>query len=177
MEDYTKIEEYMAAGSDSRIIKKTKNPAHGIIILLAGAAVLIVGARFKMPDALQMGLMAIGAIAAMAGGIMLILVAVSDCGGYRFKPTGSCIKHHRRYINADDRQKMLECIRYADMKQIDQVRKETSTGTLLQAYASKDGAFAVVQVEEYIPHDFVPMTPPVCLEGEQAAKLLNWING
>ena len=103
------------------------------------------------------------------------MLSISACGGYRYKPTGACMKRHRRYVNADDRQKLLEFIHNNDMSQLNQVRKETSTGTLLHAYASSDGAFAVVQVEEYIPHDFVPMTPPTCLEGNAAKKLSEWI--
>lgn len=175
MENYTKLEEYMNSGNDSRIEKKRKNPTCGIAVLLLGLVVLIAGIRCPLSDASQMALISIGAIAALTGGVVLVRLSVSATGGYRSKSTGTCMKHYRRYVNADDRQKLLDGIRYGDMSLLSQVRKETSTCTLVQAYAASDGSIAVVQVEEYIPHDFIPMTQPMCLEGETAQILRKWL--
>lgn len=175
MANYTKLEEYMADGNDGRIEKKSKNPACGIAFLVLGIAVLIAGIRGQMSDSAQMALISIGAIAALVGGFLLVMLSISTCGGYRYRGTGACMKHYRRYVNAGDRQALLDCINHSDMSQLGQVRKETSTGTLLRAYVSKDGAFAVAQVEEYIPHDFVAMTPPTCLEGDAAKNLSAWL--
>lgn len=175
MEEYIKIEQYLANGNDGNIVKQNKNPMRGLVVMLLGIAVLIVALRSHLPETAQIAFMTLGVLAALAGGIMMVLVCTSECGGYRFKTTGAKMCHYRRYITANDKQKFVACVNSGDMRPLEQVHKETSTGTLMHAYVATDGSYAILQVEEYIPHDFVPITAPVALDQPNATLLLQWI--
>lgn len=175
MEDYIKIDNYIAENSNGLFEKRKKNPAAGIAVLTAGIAMLIAGIRCHLTDSAQMALISIGFLASLMGLFLLVALSASDCGGYRAKSNGSRMKRYRRYVNGSDRQTLTDCLKGGDIKLLEQMHKETSTSTLLQAYVSADGSLAVVQAEEYIPHDFVPITPPVCLEGADAQALLKWL--
>ena len=175
MEDYIKITEYLDNGAESRVAKHRKSPIMGIIILICGLAVLLLSLKVKLPDALTMSLLTIGAIAALVGLFMAIMTAVSDNACYLFLPTKSKIKRYRRYINSDDRQLLRDILNDNTFQLLGNVRKECSTGTLLQFYLSADGAYAVAQLEEYIPHDFVAATPPVVINPDDIPYVEQWL--
>ena len=172
MEDFIKIEDYMAGGADSRIARHRKSPILALAILAVGIVLLAVSLRFKLADSLQMALLTLGIMGILAGGIMLLL---SNGQCYRYQPTGAQMRHYRRYVNTDDRQKLIDSIEKGDLGQLAQIRKESSTGTLLNAFVCADGSFAVVQAEVYIPHDFLPATPPVAIGQPHSAALLKWL--
>lgn len=175
MENYIKIEKYLADGKDGNISKQRKNPFWGILLLVVGLVVIVLSIRCHLPETVQIACLSLGVLATLVGAVMLVLLSTSDCGGFRFNTTGACICRYRRYIATADRQQLLNCVNAGDMRLLNQVHKETSTGTLLQAYISKDGNYAILQVEEYIPHDFVPITPPVTLDQSNATLLLQWL--
>ena len=174
MEDFIKIEEYLNNNSDNNIEKRHKSPLCGILVMVCGLAVLVLSLRCKMSDTLTMTLLTLGAIAALTGMFMAIMAATNGMK-YIYVPTGSCLKHYRRYINADDRNMLREMITSGNLSKLSSVRKENSTGTLLQIYVSQDGAYALLQLEEYIPHDFVPITPATAFRNSDAAAILAFV--
>ena len=175
MEDFIKIENYLANGSDGNIVKQPKNPLRGLLVLLVGIAVIVFSTQCSMPETAQIASLSLGVLAALVGGMMLVLLSTSDCGGYRFKTTGAPLCRYRRYVASDDRQRLIDSVSSADMRLLGDIHKESSTSTLLQAFVAKDGSYAVLQVEGYIPHDFVPRTAPVSLDKENASLLLQWL--
>lgn len=173
MDNIIKIESYL--DNEARITKQRKSPVLGICILIAGIAVLLVSIKWSLPDAPRMIVLSLGALGALVGFIMAIAACISQDGSYIYQPTHSKLKHYRRYINADDRQLLCDCLSHNQMKNLSMVRQETSTGHLLQAYISADGAFAVLQLETYIPHDFVPATEVVSVMPEEISTVWAWI--
>lgn len=175
MEEYIKIEEYLKNNTESRVISRKKSPLPGVIVLLCGLAVLIISLKVMLPEALKMTLLTVGALAAITGLFMTVMTLASGDSTYIYKNTGSSIKHYRRYINADDRMCCRECLGSGKMDRLGKVRKENSTCSLLHIYLSKDGVFALMQLEEYVPHSFVPVTPVVTVAPEEVAHVVEFV--
>lgn len=175
MEDFTTIKEYLDSGANSRIVKHRKSPLAGIIVFICGVVLLWVSLRTRLSDTLQMSLLTIGACAAITGFLMVVMTYVSGDGRYIFTPTRAKIKHHSKYINADDRQMLKDMLSDGNLTALPRVRKEVSTGTLLQAYVSTDGSLGLLQLEEYIPHNFMPATAVVTVQPEYIPILESWL--
>lgn len=175
MENFIEIENYLANEKDGNIVKERKNPFYGLLTLLIGIIVTIVSIQCKIPETVQMACLSAGVISVLVGSVMLVLVYTSDSGNYRFKTTGARLCRYRRYIATADRQQLIEYVNSGNMRLLQDINKETSTGTMLQAFIANDGYYAIVQVEEYIPYSFTPCTPPVTLDKENATLLLQWI--
>ena len=175
MEDFTAIKEYLDGGNDSRIAKHRKSPLGGIIVFICGIVLLWISLRGQFADTLQMSLLTVGALALLTGFFMIVMTFVSGSGCYTFLPTRAKIKHYSKYINADDRQMLKDMLAEGNFKALPKVRKEVSTGTLLQVYVSVDSSLALLQLEEYIPHSFMPATAVVSMMPEEIPILESWL--
>lgn len=171
MEDYIKIEEYInnnANDANGIISLRKKSPLAGLITLVCGIAVLLLSLKATMGDTAKMSLLTIGILAILTGFFMAILTLTAGKSKLTYKPTNAPMKHYKRYINADDRQALRECINSGDLKALGKVRIENSTCSLLHVYLSTDGQYALMQLTEYIPHSFVPVTHVAAFDAEQA---------
>lgn len=170
MEDYIKIEEYInnnANDANGIISLRKKSPLAGLITLVCGIAVLLLSSKATLGDTAKMSLLTIGILAILTGFFMAILVTAGK-SKLTYKPTNAPMKHYKRYINADDRQTLRECINSGDLAALGKVRIENSTCSLLHVYLSSDGQYALMQLTEYIPHSFEPITPVAAFDAEQA---------
>lgn len=167
MEEYIKIEEYVKNGNDNNIATRRKSPLCGIIVMLCGIALLILSLKCTMGDTLKMTILTLGALAAITGLFMAVLSRTTGSCRMVYNPTGACIKHYRHYINADDRQQLREIINSGSFEKLGTIRKENSTCSLLHTYLSQDGQYALMQLEEYIPHSFEPITAVTAVPAEK----------
>lgn len=176
MEEYIKIEEYTNANDpNSPITLHKKGPWTGVITLVSGIAVLALSFKIATADAAKMTLLTIGILAAIVGLFMAVLTITAGKSKLVYQPSNSPMKHYRRYINADDRQALREYINSGDLKQLNKIRIENSTCSLLHIYLSKDGQYALMQLDEYIPHSFEPITPVAAFEAEQAHLIQDFL--
>lgn len=178
MEDYIKIEEYInnsANDPKSPISRRKKGPLAGIIVLACGIAVLLLSLKMPMGDTAKMSLLTIGILAILTGFFMAVLSITTGKCRLIYQPTGSSIKHYQRYINADDRNALRECIISGDLSQLHKIRIENSTRGLLHIYLSCDGQYALMQLDEYIPHCFEPSTPVAAFNAEQARYIQDFL--
>lgn len=175
MEDYMKIEQYLCCNPDTKIIKKKCFPAVGLILLFLGLVMVIISAQAKIVETLAMLMLTVGVVLTLVGVASVLVSCGKDAGYYVFQPTGSRMKIYRRYINSGDKRLCAECIASGKMEALAHVRKEVSSGSLLRVLLSKDGACAVMQMEEYIPHDFVPVTPVLVINNEDVSKVRTFL--
>lgn len=178
MEDYIKIEEYInnsANDPQSPIKLHKKSPLAGIITLACGIVVLALSFKITSADAAKMTLLTIGILGTITGLFMAILSITAGKSKPIYRPSNSPMKHYRRYINADDRRDLREYINSGDLKHLNKVRIENSTCSLLHIYLSKDGQYALMQLDEYIPHNFEPITPVAAFEAEQTRYIQDFL--
>lgn len=174
MEDIITIEDYLNNGINEKIAKQHKSPLCGILVLIAGILLLIISLKMVLPDALKMTLLTLGGIGIIAGFLMLVFGATGRC--YRHLPTRSPLKHFRRYINPEDRQIALNSLASGDFTHFADIRKEVSTSAMIEAYISRDGAFALLQLTEYVPHHFQPTTPVHVANPANIPLIQSWLN-
>lgn len=90
---------------------------------------------------------------------------------YEYKPSGAKMVLYRRYIKSDGKQICCEGISQKNMDFLQNINQEVSTNTLLSILEAKDKSCAIVEIAEYIPHDFVPIVEPVFITGNEVEKI------
>ena len=173
MENIIEIEEYLKNGTNDKIGRYRKSPVAGILVLIIGIAVLIVSLKIALPDALKMTLLTLGALGLIAGFLMLVFGAAGN--SYQYLPTRSPLKHYRRYINTADRQQAINCLTTGDFTHLGDIRQEASTSAMVVAYVSRDGACAILQLMEYVPHHFQASTPVLVADPASIPALQQWL--
>lgn len=175
MEEYTKIEDYLLLNNDNNIEKHRSTPFSGILLLAGGIILIPLGLHAAMSDIIQMTILTAGTIAALAGLFIVIFNVTSKSSHFIYKPTGAKMKRYRRYINADNRQTCRDSITSSHWEAFENIAAENSTGTLLHIYMSVDERFALVQLEEYVPHEFHPITPVTAVTAEGCKSLSKFL--
>lgn len=176
MEEKISIPQYICIASDVKFSKKRCLPSMGIICLVAGAVMLTLCFAVCKGDALKMTLLSLGAILAVAGLIWLAVCCGKDAGKVIYLPTGACMKSYKRYLDANDVMTCRSAVETGDLSSLENVRFTTSSNAQIHVMISKDDACALVQVLEYVPHDFMPSTRVWELSGADVVRLRTWLN-
>lgn|SRR5574344_1104929 len=177
MENFLNIEQYINANADKKIVKKSRNPFLGIVLLLAGAACTVLSMKIAMGDALKMAILTLGIFIIIIGMILIIICFSKDSGYYVYTPTGSRMKSYKRYINANDKQRCRDGLATGKVDVLDHITPEVSTSTLVNILLAKDKSCTVLQLDEYIPHEFMPVTEVLILtDNSDTAKVEAFID-
>lgn len=173
MEEYINIEEYLATDNSNKYTKCTGCPWWGIGILIVSIAILACSLRLVGGDTVKMLLLTLGILGIIVGAALII----ACCTGrsYRLKATGQRLKAIKIYIDASDRQKCKDAIVENNPKKLAGVATTASSCTLLQIVCTDDRRYALVQLEEYVPHSFIPVTPVAEMVGEDTANMIVWL--
>lgn len=146
-----------------------------VVFLALGILMAVVALKLKMADSVVMLLLSTGAIMILTCIVLLVVHSDTHSGNLVYRPTGSKMKTHRCYLAADSRRESEEALRGKDVTALVHLHRENSTSTMLRIEISDDDSCALVQLCEYIPHSFVPMTEVVMFNGADAVKLRAWL--
>ena len=94
---------------------------------------------------------------------------------YRYEPTKQRLKKYKIYLDSTDAQKIISCVNSNDFSRIKGMKRVASSGKLLEARGTDDGSIFLIQLSEYIPHNFVFSTPVVILRGNDAKLMLELV--
>lgn len=91
--------------------------------------------------------------------------------GYLYQPTGSRIRYHEASIDQKDASQLTRFLEQHDPTLLRGVRMLPLGSHRLQCYLCKKHEAAWVQLSEYVPYRYVPLTGVVKLEGAAAAAI------
>ena len=176
MEEKMSISQYIYMASDAKFSKKRCLPTKGIVCLVIGVLLLVLCFAACKGDALKMTLLSLGAILAVAGLIWVAVCCGKDNGKIIYLPTGACMKSCKRYLDANDVMTCRNAVEQGDLSSLESVRFAASSNAQIHVMISKDDACALVQVLEYVPHDFMPSTRVWELSGADVSRIRAWLN-
>ena len=91
--------------------------------------------------------------------------------GFLYQPTGSRIRYHEASIDQKDASQLTRFLEQHDPALLRGVRMQPLGSHRLQCYLCKKHEAAWVQLSEYVPYRYVPLTGVVKLEGAAAAAI------
>lgn len=175
MSTFESLEEKIQNMNDEKIIKTKKSPIQAILVTLSGIVLLILGVTVISNDMLTLLLSAIGVAIIILGIVLIILNTGKNAVDYVYEPTGKKMKKYKVYLNEQDTHLMISCINNNDFKKISQLKKNLSTGHMLECLGTDDAQIFIIQLMEYIPHNYVPSSPVIILRGDDANAMLELV--
>lgn len=171
MDNNKTIDKYIATEMGGKIVRKKEAPVAGLLLLMAGAVLLVLIRSIALPDSLQAATLTVGILGLAVG---LVLTAMSLSGAmwhYKYLPTGSRLKDKKVYLGLTDYQKALDALVLGNKGGLAGLHSVTSSNSALRVLVSKDGAVALVQAGRYDTGHFEVESPVVCLFGTEVAAI------
>jgi hypothetical protein len=91
--------------------------------------------------------------------------------GYVHQPTGSRISYHEASVDQKDASQLVRFMEKHDPALLRNIRLQPLGSHRLQCYLCKKHEAAWVQLSEFVPYRYVPLTGVVKLEGAAAAAI------
>ncbi|MBO7465843.1 MAG: hypothetical protein J6T56_08360 [Bacteroidales bacterium] len=91
--------------------------------------------------------------------------------GFLYQPTGSRIRYHEASIDQKDASQLTRFLEQHDPALLRGIRLQPLGSHRLQCYLCKKHEAAWVQLSEFVPYRYVPLTGVVKLEGAAAAAI------
>ena len=91
--------------------------------------------------------------------------------GFLYQPTGSRIRYHEASIDQKDASQLTRFLEQHDPALLRGIRLQPLGSHRLQCYLCKKHEAAWVQLSEFVPYRYVPLTGVVKLEGSAAAAV------
>lgn len=88
---------------------------------------------------------------------------------YVYEPSGSRLVYYEVYFGQNDMQKVKSCLESRDFSKLNGLRKNEMGSHRLQCYAGSKNDVSLVQLSEFVPHEFMDITDVVLLKGKEAA--------
>ena len=164
----------MSFGPESAIVKKQKSALKGIILIILGAVVLYFGATHTSSSSADI----ISSVLIIAGLIIVIwgIAAFFTKGErYYYKPTGKLMHKKKVYISPTYSSKLYQIVEEGNYAELKNVTRAPQSNLSIEALYTDDGAYALVQVMEFVPYNDIPMTPVKECQGEQARDLVAFL--
>ncbi len=155
------------------IIRRKKNPILPFLVLVCG-----VGLTFWSLNAealqdranLSASLMFAGIVLVLVGIVSVVRAFVSTSPYYR--PTGEKLYRSECFFEQKDKRALCTALEAGRVEEVAALPKSEISGVVLTIYATRSGSCTLVQVAEYVPHRFVPITSVISFTQEQAKIVL-----
>lgn len=155
------IDEMIYSISSDTIVGRRYNPLLGIIITAIGAAMFFVNS-FIEPFASNLEMhqwMMMGAICVLVvGATMVAYWLFGDSTHPYYKPSSEKMQRTELSFDKVDLNRIVALVEAGDFKALESIPRSNSSSVLVIIYATDSDSVAVAQVQEYIPHEYHPVT-------------------
>jgi len=174
MENIIPIEEKLEQMSHEGISKRKKTPVFGTILIVVGISLCILGTQpMQAPEWLKMLFIIAGIVVFLYAIIRLFIDLHSS--QYFHEESRQPIRKHTIYVDPDHRQEIIKIINDKDFQRLSRINKTFSSGVILTIMATFDGAFCMLQGEEYLQNEFIPTTQAVMVDEGEVDNVLFFI--
>jgi hypothetical protein len=165
------IEERIKNRTDENIINVKNSPGKAIMLIVAGIALVIISIIGINNESVRIGIVLTGIVLAIVG----IGYWFSNTENYVYEPTGKKLTKHKIFLSPYDAKKMISDINMKNFSNLKEIKKVVDSGYWIDIRITDDGSICLLQIMEYIPHEFVPSSPVVILHDDDAKAILNWV--
>lgn len=156
MKTYKTIDDAIYEIANEQIIKRRRNPAAAIIILVAGLAVIGIGYFGERPAPFSWMIIA-GFIMALAG-IVKIVIDLLDKGRPYYKPNGEKLRRYELIFDTPYRLKVCQCVNEGDLDALTVLPHGKSASVVAVIYKTAQNDIAMTQVFDHDPRRRRPLT-------------------
>ena len=168
MEKFKVMHEDIKNIESAQITKKSNISIIAVITIIAGILLGMGAMCFEDPNsAIPSFLVSLSAIFIIGGIIKLVLSHTV----YIYKPTNSRIKLKTLYFPNNSCDELQSCLTSNRFDEISSIQQEKNHGLKLEVLISKDRQFIAVQILQYIPYNFEPISPIISYFNDNAQKL------
>jgi len=160
MSQFKSIDEAIYTIDGSNIVARKKNPTLSIVVILVGAAFLAAMEythSVKANKELASGLLLVGILVVLVGLIMLIL-NVTHKGTPFYIPAGEHLRRRQRSFDQNVKDQVVKLLTEGDIAAIDDMPEGETGAIFVTTYRSRHNKVVFGQVQEFVPHYYVPIT-------------------
>ncbi len=164
MNEMKLIEESITTLLAEKITTRKKSFVPALLTLIGGVAIIAVAyAAETLRDNpnLNSALLLAGTIVIIAA---LILLSTGRKQELVYAPTRQILKRRRKSFDATEREKVCDLVLRGDFAALDKMPSGNIAALQVVTYATPDRSVIAAQVQEYVPHRYVPVTESILFE-------------
>lgn len=94
---------------------------------------------------------------------------------YIYQATQAKMKKHYVYMNAEGKHKFQSLVQSKNFNKISEISKEMNASCRLEVWIATDKSACVMQLQEYIPHNYHACSEVVVLKNDDAQPVINFV--
>lgn len=95
---------------------------------------------------------------------------------YVHTATQAKLKKNYLYLNAEGKRVVQEAISNRNFAKIEKAPKVMTAGCRLEVWIATDNSACVMQLQEYVPHHYVPCSDVVVVKDDSVRSIKNFVN-
>lgn len=173
MEKYTDIKSYISENCASDIEIKSKKIVFSLLIIIVSLAVIVISSTSVISDPnISMILIVLAIVGLVYGILRLWGDRTRHKNVFVYLPTGEVMKRYSLYVDSNDMQRVQQCIARGRYEEMTKITKLATSGHYVDVIGTPSGKCYLMQVMDYVPHQFEPVSP-VAILTEQSAEIMN----
>lgn len=159
MKTYKTIDDAIYEVANEQVVRRRRNPAAAMIVLIMGLAVMGLGyfAANALNPALASGMILSGFVLAFAGMVKTI-IDLSDKGRPYYKPSGEKLRRYELIFDTPYRLKVCQCVNDGDLDALTGLPHGRSASVVAVIYKTAHNDVAMTQVFDREPRKRRPLT-------------------
>lgn len=94
---------------------------------------------------------------------------------YIYEPTQAKMKKNYVYLSSEGKRKFQSLAQNKSFDKIGEITKEMSASCRLEIWIATDKSACVMQLQEYIPHNYHPCSEVIVLKDTDAQPIINFV--
>lgn len=169
MENYIEIDTYLGNMENQVIEVKSKSIVGALIIIILSCLLVVVASTPVITNQVaSMSLIVIGIITLIYGILKLWSDRTRNKQVFVYQPTNEKMKRISIYVDSKDMLRVQNCIAKQNFAELMQVKKLMTSGHYIDILGTDSGKCYVMQMLDYVPHQFEPVSEVVVLTDENA---------
>ncbi|MEG0498866.1 MAG: hypothetical protein RSB29_00755 [Alistipes sp.] len=158
--DKNKICEALYVLPENVIIRHRKSVVVPVLVLLAGAAMLVLNHVFatEMSNNLRSSLMFMGALIAIFGLVMTLVRLFGNSSEPYHRPSKCALQYEELYFDHKLWRDVVESVNSGDVTRLRSMAHSQVPAVAVAMYTTPNGAFAAVQAFEYAELEYRPLS-------------------
>lgn len=153
---------------------KKSSPVKSIAAAAAGIAMLAV--NYGVPgmaahENLSATLMLLGGLLAFGGAVAVCAAVFGRSVKPVYGPTGERLRRRELFFDKANLGKVRDALEKRDFEALAAIPRSDGSAAVLVVYAPASRAIALMQLQEYVPHSYVPVSETVVLRKEACAAV------
>lgn len=176
MNNYKNIECFFVSNDANDIEVKDKSLTIDIVLAVLGAVLIVVSLMpFITNKYVSMILTVTGIVLSVFGLLKLWVDSSRQKHVFIHIPSGEVLKRYSIFVDRHDMQVVQNCISSENYAALSNVKKQPTSGHYVDVMGTPKGNYFAIQMLDYVPHQYVPVSDVVVLTSQGAEVMCGLI--